>query len=73
MIIEKLSAGAMYGGSGSAIVFGLTPGEWSVIGVIVGILVAIAGLAINTYYKQAHYSLAEKLAARRAVEDFYEG
>lgn len=40
----------MYGGSGGAIVFGLTPSQWSVIGVIVGICVAIAGLVINTWF-----------------------
>jgi hypothetical protein len=59
MIVEKASAVAMYGGSGGAIVFGLTPGEWSVVGVIAGIVVAVIGLAINVIYKHAHYKLAK--------------
>jgi hypothetical protein len=51
---------ATYGGGGSALVFGLTPSEWSVIGVIGGILIGIAGLIVTAYYKREHFRLAER-------------
>jgi hypothetical protein len=60
MIAEKASAAAMYGGSTGAIVFGLTPSEWSVIGVIVGIVVAVAGLAINTVFAYLRFKRGDK-------------
>lgn len=60
MITEKTSAAAMYGGSGGAIVFGLTPSEWSVVGVIVGIVVAVIGLAVNTFFQYLRYRRGDK-------------
>lgn len=49
MMIEKLSTAATYGGSGTAIMFGLTPGEWQVLGVIGGLLIGAAGFAFNAW------------------------
>jgi hypothetical protein len=62
MIIEKASAAAMYGGSGSAVMFGMTPSEWSVIGVIVGIVIAVVGFAVNVWFKVQHLDLARRKA-----------
>ena len=43
--------------SATAIVFGLTAFE---IGAIGGLLVGIAGLIVNIYYKQQHLNIARK-------------
>ena len=59
-MIEKASATAMYGGSGSAIVFGLTPSEWSAVGVIVGIVIAVAGFVVNTVFQWLRYRSGDK-------------
>lgn len=48
-MIQKASATAGYGGSVSAFVFGLTPGEWQAIGVIGGLLIGAAGFAFNAW------------------------
>jgi hypothetical protein len=48
----------MYGGSGSAIVFGFTPGEWQVIGIIGGLVFAAVGLVANLWFKAQHLDLA---------------
>jgi hypothetical protein len=55
-MIEKVSATATQAGAGVALasgvelVFGLTPGEWSVLGVIGGLLIGVAGYLTNLYY-----------------------
>lgn len=55
-MVEKVSNAAMNGGAGVAVVsgaeliFGLTPGEWSVIGVVGGLLIGAAGFLVNTYF-----------------------
>ena len=52
--MSKLASGAAYGASAGAIASGLlirlSPDEWSAIGVLAGILVALFTLAINWYY-----------------------
>lgn len=58
---EKVSHAAMNGGAGVAVasgsysgveyVLGLTPSQWSVIGVIGGLLIGLVGLAVNTYFQ----------------------
>jgi hypothetical protein len=60
-MIEKLSEAATYGGGGTAVVsgavmgvqkvLGLTQAEWGVVGVIGGLLIGAAGLALNAYYQ----------------------
>jgi hypothetical protein len=62
MVIEKASTVATYGGSGAAVYFGFTPGEWQVIGIVGGLIFAAAGFAVNLLYKHKHYLLAEKRA-----------
>ncbi len=48
--------------SGAAKVFGLTQDEWAVLGIIGGLLVGVAGLVIQWWYRHKHYSLAERRA-----------
>lgn len=38
--------------------FGLSASEWSVVGVISGIVIAVIGLVINTWYKEQHRQIA---------------
>lgn len=57
-VITKAATAATYGGAGGAVVFGLTPSEWSVIGVIGGLLIALAGYLTNTWFKQQHLKIA---------------
>lgn len=60
--IAKASSAAIFGGSGTAIMFGLTPGEWQVLGIIGGVLVGVAGLVVNVAFKWLHYRLAAQAA-----------
>lgn len=67
-MIEKTSVAVAYGGGGAAMYFGLTAGEWQVIGVLGGLLVGLAGFVTNLYYKHQHLKLArERLEAPDAI------
>lgn len=46
---EKVSAAVGYSGSGTALFFGLSPGEWQAIGVMGGLLIGLAGFAFNAW------------------------
>lgn len=46
---EKVSAAVGYGGAGTSLIFGLTAGQWQAIGVIGGLLIALAGFAFNVW------------------------
>ena len=59
-IVPKAATSATYGGSGGAVYFGLTANE---IGIYAGIAIALAGFFVNWYYKQKHWTLAQKNAA----------
>jgi hypothetical protein len=60
-MIEKVSHAAMNGGAGVAVVsggytgveyvLGLTPSQWSVIGVIGGLVIGMTGLVVSTYFQ----------------------
>lgn len=56
-MIQKTSSIATQAGGGTAFasgasyVLGLTPAEWSVIGVIGGLVIGLIGLAINAYFQ----------------------
>lgn len=50
---------ATYGGSGAAVVFGLTPSEWQVIGIIGGLVTAVAGFLLSWWYKHQHLKVAK--------------
>jgi hypothetical protein len=62
MIGEKISAAAGYTGSGTAVVFGLTPSEWSVVGVIGGLIIGVAGFLVNAYYGWRRLQIDEQRA-----------
>lgn len=63
-LATKAASAAQWGGSAVAAsapvarVMGLTTDEWTVIGVMVGIAVALGGFALNWYYKAQHLKLA---------------
>ena len=57
---------ATYGGSSTAVAFGLSASEWSVIGVIGGLVIAAVGLAMNWYFKHQHLALARR---RRLLDE----
>lgn len=62
-VLAKVGTGAQYVGGGSAFVFGLTPSEWSVIGVLGGLFIGALGYITNTYFKAQHLKLAKAKAA----------
>jgi Mg2+ and Co2+ transporter CorA len=43
-------------------VFGLSMDEWSVIGIIFGMVMAFCGLAVNVWFKRQHLNLARDMA-----------
>jgi hypothetical protein len=61
MNVEQVSNAATQGGAGVAVVsgavkgielvFGLTPNEWSVVGVLGGLAIGVAGLVVNVYFQ----------------------
>jgi hypothetical protein len=56
-----------FGGAGTAVFFGITAEFW---GVICGLIVGLAGLGINWYYKaKAHRLLEKEYAKKGIVED----
>jgi allophanate hydrolase subunit 1 len=60
VIAHKAASAAIYGGSGTAMYFGLSPGEWQVVGVLGGLVFAAAGFVTNLYFKHQHFLLAKK-------------
>ncbi|MGE1562092.1 phage holin [Pantoea septica] len=66
--MSKLASGAAYGASAGTIANGLltrlSPDEWSAVGVLAGILVALLTLGINWYYKRKA-TLAQIKALKR--------
>jgi hypothetical protein len=59
---HKVASIATYGGSGAAIYFGFSPGEWQAIGIIGGLVFAAAGYLTNFYFKRQHLLLARAKA-----------
>lgn len=66
--LQKAANAATYGGSGTAVFFGMTANEIAAIG---GLIVAIVGLvvsqAMNWYFKAQHLKIARETA--KASED----
>lgn len=50
-MITKIANTAQYGGSGGAVYFGLSPGEWQILGIVGGLLVAALGFAVNLWFQ----------------------
>ncbi len=61
--VSKAASAATFGGGGTAVYFGLTSNEWAA---WAGVAIALVGLLVNFYFKQAHLSLA-KQARQRAM------
>jgi hypothetical protein len=55
---HKAASAATYGGSGVAVYFGFSPGEWQVIGILGGLIFAALGFLTNWYFKHQHLKLA---------------
>lgn len=56
-IIVKAATTATYGGSASAVIFGLSANEFAALG---GLCVAIIGLLIGTWFKHQHLKIAKQ-------------
>lgn len=50
-MVEKASSIAAFGGGTTAFVFGLTPGEWQVIGIVGGLVIGVLGLLVNAFFQ----------------------
>lgn len=76
--VQKATNAAQYGGSALAVgagadkYFGLTTNEWSIIGIFVGIAVAILGLvvgqAMSFYFRWQHLKIARQTARADSEE-----
>lgn len=65
--IQDVSSQVTYTGAGSAVFFGITAEFW---GVIFGLIIGIAGLLVNWYYKhKAHNLLVKKYELQGIVEE----
>lgn len=69
--MSKAATAATYAGSAIATasgvagetVFGLTTNQWSVVGVIGGLVIALLGFFVNIYFKRQHLLIAQRNAA----------
>ena len=64
-IIVKTATTATYGGSATAIIFGLTANEFAALG---GLFIGIVGLVITTWYKHQHLKIARESSKADAEE-----
>ncbi len=62
--VTKAATAAQYGGSASAVYFGLTANEIAAFG---GLIIATIGLIVNIWYKHQHLKIAKEKA--KAEED----
>lgn len=64
---HKAASVATYGGAGVSVYFGLTPGEWQIVGIVGGLVIGVLGWATNAvmnfHFKQQHLKLARSRAA----------
>jgi hypothetical protein len=44
------------------VIFGLTLSQWTVVGIVFGMVIGLAGWLTNLYYRRAHFKLAESRA-----------
>ena len=56
-IVIKTATTATYGGSATAIIFGLTANEFAALG---GLFIGVVGLIITTWYKHQHLKIAKE-------------
>jgi hypothetical protein len=55
VIVEKASATAAVVGGGSAVYFGLTAGEWQIVGVVGGLAIGLLGLVVQVTFQWLRY------------------
>lgn len=56
-VATKAASAATYGGSATAVFFGLTANEFAALG---GLCVAIIGLLVNIWFKYEHLKIAKQ-------------
>ena len=56
------SSVAVMSGLASDTVLGLTTSQWSVVGVIGGLVIGLIGVLVNAYFKQQHLLIAQMSA-----------
>lgn len=56
------SAGAVMSGLAGDTVLGLTTSQWSAVGVIGGLVIAVLGFIANIYFKRQHLLIAQQAA-----------
>jgi small neutral amino acid transporter SnatA (MarC family) len=56
-IVVKSATTATYGGSATAVIFGLSANEFAALG---GFVVALIGLVVAIYYKHQHLKIAKQ-------------
>jgi hypothetical protein len=56
-IVIKSANAATYGGSATAVIFGLSANEFAALG---GLFIAFVGLIISTWYKHQHLQIAKE-------------
>ena len=57
-VVQKVSAVSMYGGSGAAIIFGLTAQEFAaLLGAAVAVIGLIVNVSLNWYYHHRRFQL----------------
>ena len=61
-IAEKAATAATYGGSASAVIFGLNAAEFAA---IAGVAIAFAGFLVNVWFKHQHLKLAREQAVTK--------
>lgn len=70
--VASAASTATIGGSGTAVVsgavaaneliYGLTPPEWSFIGVVGGLVIGLVGLAVNAWFKHKQLEIMRERA-----------
>lgn len=58
-LISKTATTATYTGSASAVIFGLSANEFAA---VAGVLIALAGLVVNIWFKAQHLKIARQKA-----------
>ncbi len=64
-IAERAATAATYGGSASAVFFGLNAAEFAA---VAGVAIAFAGFLANVWFKHQHLKLAREQAVARKLD-----